>query len=102
MTILVNKKAARQIAKLGKNVHDAIYSYLNSINGKSYTELKTLGMAELKGNLKGLLKFKHKSFIDYRLIGTRDGNTVIVVLCCEPRNSVYKNKDGLARKARHS
>lgn len=100
MNIRVSKKAAKQISKLDRKISDAIYDYLETIDNKSFEEMQDAGMAELKGNLKGLLKFKYKTFSDYRLIGAIEGDRIIVILCCESRQSVYKNKDDLAKKIR--
>lgn len=98
MEIEISKKAAKQIAKTGKEVSNAIYDYLESIDGKTFEEMQENGVFELKGNLKGLLKFKYKKFSDYRLLGAKNGEHIVVILCCEPRNSVYKKKSGIAKK----
>ena len=78
------------------NVRDCIYSkskkairdYLEILKtAKNLTVLYNLGGTEHVGNLKGLWRFKDKSFKDFRIHGTVEKSVlVITVLAVETRN----------------
>ena len=96
----LTNRALKEISKLEKPVQNAIFDYLESLEQYSIQEIYDLGAKELKGNLKGLIRFKDQSFKDHRLVGTKRGDQIVIILCCEPRRDVYKNKDKMAREAR--
>jgi mRNA-degrading endonuclease RelE of RelBE toxin-antitoxin system len=89
------------IAKLESSIQIAIRDYIKNLETlNDINDVHNVGGWELKGNLKGLWKFKHKSFKDYRLIGYWKTDKWILLLCIETRNAVYKNKEDIAHKAR--
>ncbi|WP_428770324.1 type II toxin-antitoxin system RelE/ParE family toxin [Treponema sp. HNW] len=100
MRIELSKRAIKDIAKCEKAVQNAVFKYLEKLETCSMTEIYAHGAKDLKGNLKGLIRFKDASFPDHLLVGTKRDNQIVIMLCCEPRNTVYKNKDKLAKHIR--
>ena len=99
MQLMLSKRAVKEISKTEKKTQNAIFDYLKSLENYSETEIYEHGAKDLSGNLKGLIRFKDKSFITHRLVGTKKEGKLIIMLCCEPRNKVYKNKEEMARKS---
>jgi mRNA interferase RelE/StbE len=94
-------RAIKEISKLEKPVQYAIRDYIKKIESlETIVDIHAAGGEELRGNLKGLWKFKHASFRDFRLIGFWQGEKWILLLCIEKRSTVYKNKDAMAKKIR--
>ena len=100
MNFEFSKRAIKDIAKLEKSVRDAIFDYFESLEKYSMAEMYEHGAKDLKGNLKGLIRFKDKRFPDYRVVGAKRGEGIVLMLCCEPRGKVYKNKERLAKSER--
>jgi mRNA-degrading endonuclease RelE of RelBE toxin-antitoxin system len=95
--------AIKDISKLEKTLQYAVRDYLKNLESlENLDDIHAAGGEELKGNLKGLWKFKHKSFKDLRLIGYLKEEKWFLMLCIENRREVYKNKDNLARKIRNA
>ncbi|GHU69705.1 hypothetical protein FACS189450_03010 [Spirochaetia bacterium] len=93
--------AIKNISKLEKSLQYAVRDYIKNLESLgNLDDIHAAGGEELKGNLKGLWKFKHKSFKDYRLIGYLKEEKWFLMLCVENRSGVYKNKDDLAKKIR--
>lgn len=95
-----SKRAIKDISKLEKSVQDAIFDYFESLEKYSMQEIYEHGAKDLKGNLKGLIRFKDKTFPKHRIVGVKRDTTVVLMLCCEPRNTVYKNKESMAKAER--
>ncbi len=96
-------KAERQISKLEEASKNAIKTYLKEkvMPATDKKGLYEIGGTELVGNLKGLWRFKSSEFRKYRIIGyLEDAKLIIIILAVEGRSGSYKNKEGLARKAR--
>ncbi|MBO4732335.1 MAG: hypothetical protein J5597_05970 [Spirochaetaceae bacterium] len=100
MTSNFSKRAIKDISKLEKSIQDAIFNYFESLEKYSMAEIYEHGAKDLKGNLKGLIRFKDKSFQDYRVVGAKRDETVVLMLCCEQRSKVYKNKEDMAKTER--
>lgn len=100
MTAQLSKRVIKEISKLEKSIRDSIFDYLKYLEQYSMIDIYEHGAKDLKGNLKGLIRFKYKTFSNYRLVGKKNGETIVIFLCCEPRNKVYKNKDEMAKEAR--
>ena len=100
MKLEFSKRAIKDISKLEKSVQNAIFDYFESLEKYSMTEIYEHGAKDLKGNLKGLIRFKDKTFPDHRIVGAKRGDSIVLMLCCEPRNKVYKNKEDLAKSER--
>ncbi|WP_010262241.1 type II toxin-antitoxin system RelE family toxin [Treponema primitia] len=99
--ITLAPRAIKNLSKLEKPIQCAIRDYLKKIESLgTHAELYAAGGEELRGNLKGLWKFKDKSFKNFRLIGYWKEEKWILLLCIENRNEVYQNKDDLAKKIR--
>ena len=96
----LTNRVIKEISKLEKTVQNAIFDYLESLEPYSTQELYDHGAKDLKGNLKGLIRFKDQSFKDHRLVGTKKGDQIVIILCCEPRRDIYKNKEKMAKNAR--
>ena len=70
--ITLAPRAIKDLSKLEKPVQGAIRDYLKKIESlNTLAELYAAGGEGLKGNLKGLWKFKDTSFRNFRLIGYR-------------------------------
>ena len=100
MKLEFSKRAIKDISKLEKSVQNAIFDYFESFEKYSMTEIYEHGAKDLKGNLKGLIRFKDKTFPDHRIVGAKRGDSIVLMLCCEPGNKVYKNKEDLAKSER--
>lgn len=97
-----SSKAKKQVQKLEKDLKDAVRDYVRKLETLSSSlDLYNNGGTELVGNLKGLWRFKDKSFKDIRLLGTVENSVLIItILAVEGRASSYKNKEKMAREAR--
>lgn len=100
MTSEFSKRIIKDISKLEKAVQNAIFNYFKLLEQYSINEIYEHGAKDLKGNLKGLIRFKDKSFPDHRVVGAKRNETVVLMLCCEPRSKVYKNKEKMAKEER--
>ena len=95
----LTNRALKEISKLEKPVQNAIFDYLESLEQYSIPEIYDHGAKDLKGNLKGLIRFKinHLRIID---LLEQKGRSDCHNSCCEPRRDVYKNKDKMAKNVR--
>lgn len=98
-TVNFSPKAAKQVRKLENNIKNAVYDYVQKLKTlKTPTDLYNNGGTELAGNLKGLWRFKDKSFKDFRLLAVLENNILtITVLGVEKKSDVYKNKEKIAK-----
>lgn len=101
-TVVFSSKVKKQVQKLEKGIKDTIRDYVIKLQTlKTSLDLYNNGGTELVGNLKGLWRFKDKSFKDIRLIGTLENDVlVITILAVEARSGSYKNKEKMAKSAR--
>lgn len=97
-----SSKAKKQVQKLERDIKNAVRDYVRKLETLSSSlDLYNNGGTELVGNLKGLWRFKDKSFKDIRLLGTVENSVLIItILAVEGRASSYKNKDKMAKTAR--
>jgi mRNA-degrading endonuclease RelE of RelBE toxin-antitoxin system len=95
-------RARKQIDQFDNQVRKAMHGYLQTLQkAETITDLSRFGGKALKGNLKGLWRFKNPAFEGYRIIGINETTLlVIVVLTIEKRDEAYKNKEKLARQVR--
>lgn len=79
MKLEFSKRAIKDISKLEKSVQNAIFDYFESLEKYSMTEIYEHGAKELKGNLKGLIRFKDKTFPDHRIVGAKRGDSIVML-----------------------